>query len=110
MAVTKPAHVRKFKSLQEFYPFYIGEHSKPLTKLFHFIGTFLVICIFLFSMWTENLGYLIYMPVAGYSFAWASHFFIEQNKPATFKYPTYSLASDFIMFYELLVGKRKFGF
>jgi hypothetical protein len=44
----------------------------------------------------------------GYGFAWVGHFFFEKNKPATFKYPLYSLARDFILFFDLLSGKQKF--
>ena len=29
----------KFKSFKEFYPFYLSEHSKSLTKLLHAIGS-----------------------------------------------------------------------
>ena len=47
------------------------------------------------------------LPIFGYGFAWISHFFIEKNKPATFKYPLYSLLGDFIMFFEILTGKIK---
>ena len=43
----------------------------------------------------------------GYGFAWISHFFIEKNMPATFKFPIYSLRADFVMFFEILVGKIK---
>ncbi|MCS7074970.1 MAG: DUF962 domain-containing protein, partial [Bacteroidia bacterium] len=41
--------------------------------------------------------------------AWIGHAFFEKNKPATFTYPLYSLASDFIMFFDLLTGKQKFN-
>ena len=37
--------------------------------------------------------------------AWISHFWIEENKPATFKYPIYSFASDFVMFKDAWLGK-----
>ncbi|HEY4652638.1 MAG TPA: DUF962 domain-containing protein [Pontibacter sp.] len=36
------------------------------------------------------------------------HFFFERNKPATFKYPFYSLASDFKLFFDILLGKQGF--
>jgi len=52
---------------------------------------------------------LWYIPIFGYGFAWLSHAFIERNKPATFKYPLWSLLSDFKLFFELLIGKQKFN-
>jgi hypothetical protein len=45
--------------------------------------------------------------LSGYGFAWVSHFFIEKNKPATFKYPFYSFIGDHLMFIEIIMGKHK---
>lgn len=42
--------------------------------------------------------------VCGYAFAWTGHFFYEQNRPATFIYPTYSLISDFLLWAEVILG------
>ena len=53
--------------------------------------------------------WLAAIPVIGYGFAWVGHFFFEKNKPATFTYPFYSLASDFLLFFDLLRGKEKFS-
>ena len=36
---------------------------------------------------TFDFMFLIYSLLAGYGFAWIGHFFVEKNKPATFKYP-----------------------
>jgi hypothetical protein len=32
----------------------------------------------------------------------------EKNRPATFKYPLYSLAGDFRLWFEVVTGKRPF--
>jgi hypothetical protein len=42
--------------------------------------------------------------VAGYSFAWLGHFFVEKNRPATFTYPVWSLRGDFVMWWKMLNG------
>jgi hypothetical protein len=46
--------------------------------------------------------------VCAYGFAWVGHFFIEKNKPATFKYPWMSLKGDFKMYFEILTGEQGF--
>jgi len=66
-----------------------------------------VFILFSFFIITLNYLYLFLLPIFGYGFAWISHFLIEKNKPATFKYPFYSLLSDFKMFFEILTGKIK---
>jgi hypothetical protein len=47
------------------------------------------------------------MPFAGYGFAWIGHFFFEKNRPATFRYPLYSLIGDWVMYGQMWVGKVK---
>lgn len=100
---------REYHSLKEFYPYYLSEHQNTKCRVLHFIGTGLVIVSFLIFIFTLNWIFLAIIPFIGYGFAWVGHFFFEQNKPATFKYPGYSLASDFILFYHLLIGKERFS-
>jgi hypothetical protein len=99
---------RDFKDFQEFYPFYIGEHSLPLTRIFHFVGTGCFLGLSVMSLIEKRAELFVLGPCVAYAFAWFSHFFIEKNRPATFKYPLYSLRGDFKMFIELLFFKRRF--
>ncbi|MFN3800243.1 MULTISPECIES: DUF962 domain-containing protein [Belliella] len=98
---------KRINSLKEFYPYYLQEHQNPTSRLLHFIGTGLVLIILILSIFLSRFWYLTTIPLVGYGFAWVGHFFFEKNKPATFKYPFYSLASDFILFYEILTKKQK---
>ena len=99
---------KRISSLKEFYPFYLQEHSNSTSRILHFIGTSLVLLLIPAALLFHDLRLLILIPFVGYGFAWVGHFFFEKNKPATFKYPAYSLASDFILFWDLLRGKEKF--
>jgi len=99
---------KQYKSLKEFYPFYLTEHQNGTCRTLHFIGTLTLISVFLWAIATQTWVALWSIPVIGYGFAWTGHFFFEKNKPATFQYPFYSLASDFIMFKDLLIRKEPF--
>lgn len=99
----------RIKSLKEFYPYYLSEHQNPTCRRLHFVGTALVFIVLFLAIYLTNAWILLLIPVIGYGFAWVGHFFYEKNKPATFQYPLYSLASDFILFYHLLIGKQKFN-
>jgi hypothetical protein len=98
----------RMQSLKEFYPYYLSEHQNYTCRVLHFVGTGLLFAILFSALFTKNYEWLLAIPVVGYSFAWVGHFFFEKNKPATFKYPLFSLASDFILFFDLLRGKEKF--
>ncbi len=95
----------EFKSFSDFYPFYLREHSNITCRKLHFIGTCGVIALLLLFFFTGNLMILGVIPFMGYGFAWVGHFVFEKNRPATFKYPFYSLMGDFRMFWDILTGK-----
>lgn len=93
-----------FRSSDEFWAFYVNQHSKPSTRRWHFVGTLISIFFLLLSVFL-NWCFLVFVPIFGYGFAWYSHFFIEGNVPATFGHPFWSLLCDFKMFGFMLTGK-----
>jgi hypothetical protein len=97
-----------FRSFGEFYAF--TSRSTGFWSLVYFtiIGTWgAVICV-VALITTGEPWFLLGALLCGYSFAWIGHFRFERNRPATFRYPFYSFASDFRMWWELNLGKLKF--
>ncbi len=97
--------VTGFSSFAEFYPFYLSEHGNRSCRRLHFAGTSLVIATLIFALATAHYASLWLLPVVGYGFAWVGHFFFEKNRPATFKYPFYSLLGDFVMYKDICTGR-----
>lgn len=95
----------RFTSFEEFWPFYLGEHSLPATRWMHFVGTSLGLGVLIYALTTLQPILLPLAFVPGYAFAWVSHFFIEHNRPATFKYPLWSFIGDFKMWGLMLTGR-----
>lgn len=95
----------RYQSFKDFYPYYLAEHSNLTCRRLHFAGTWLVLAVIAYALVTGDLVWLWLMPVVGYGFAWAGHFFFEHNRPATFKYPVYSLMGDWVMWKDILIGK-----
>jgi hypothetical protein len=99
---------KRYQSLKEFYPYYLSEHQNTTSRVLHFVGTALLILSLITSILFHDWRFLAAIPFIGYGFAWVGHFFFEKNKPATFKYPGYSLASDFLLFWDLLTAQQPF--
>jgi hypothetical protein len=95
----------KFASFNEFYPYYLGEHSNPVCRALHYVGSTLALMIMLYSIISANYFGILAGLVVGYGFAWTGHFFFEHNKPATFQYPLWSFMGDWVMLKDFLSGK-----
>jgi hypothetical protein len=97
-----------FRTFSEFYPYYLEEHRNRNCRRLHFVGSLLVLLVLSWSVISSNLLLLLLLPVIGYGFAWVGHFVFEKNRPATFKYPLYSLIGDWVMFRDMLTGRIRF--
>ena len=94
-----------YKTLKEFWPFYLHEHSVALNRVLHFIGSTLGLVMLAIAIGTRKYWLIAPALASGYAFAWFGHFFLEKNRPATFKYPLKSFISDWRMWYYILTGK-----
>jgi hypothetical protein len=94
-----------FKTFQEFYPFYLGEHANRTSRRLHVVGTLGALLQLGLAMVQAQPRLLLSALVTGYALAWVGHYFFEKNTPATFKHPLYSLRGDFRMAREVLSGR-----
>jgi hypothetical protein len=90
-----------FRNFEEFYPFYLGEHADRTSRRLHVIGTSAAVLQMLTAALLREPLLLLSALVTGYGFAWVGHYVFEKNRPATFKYPLYSLRGDFRMAREV---------
>ena len=97
----------RIATFREFWPYYVSEHRKPITRALHFIGSTFVLALVAASLVTGRPWLLLVMPVVGYGFAWIGHFGFEKNRPATFKYPVYSFIADWVMYGKILSGTMR---
>lgn len=93
------------RNYSDFWDFYVREHSMPLTRILHFIGTSLGIIVLGWLIWRGTWYLFPLSLVIGYAFAWFAHFVVEKNRPATFKYPFWSFISDYKMMWYMITGR-----
>jgi hypothetical protein len=97
-----------FRTFDEFWPYYVGEHASSACRALHFAGTTLALIAVAAGV-VLSAWYFIAAPVAGYLFAWIGHFAFERNRPATFRYPWWSLRADFRMYGYIWLGRMRIG-
>jgi len=96
---------RRFSSFEEFWPFYVSQHSKKATRWMHFGGTAGAAAIVSAAILRRRPETALLAPLLAYGLAWFSHAAIEKNAPATFSHPFWSLRADFRMFARMVTGR-----
>lgn len=89
----------------DFWPYYLQEHARPGTRAMHYAGTSIVVGLLAAVPIAGRWWMAGAIALAGYGFAWTAHGLIERNRPATFRYPFWSLRADFVMWYRFLTGR-----
>lgn len=97
-----------FGSFREFYPYYLSEHADLTCRRLHYLGSTLALACVAMLVASGSAWWLLVALLCGYGCAWVGHFVFEKNRPATFKYPFYSFAGDWVMFTDMLRGKIRF--
>jgi len=92
----------EYRSFEEFWPFYVKEHTQKANRVLHFAGTSIGLACLAGGLLTKRRWLLALAPVAGYGGAWIGHFFVEHNKPASWRYPLWSFRADFVMWWKIV--------
>ena len=92
------------QNYDEFWPFYLHQHSKHDTRVWHIVGTGAASVLLVAAVISFSYQLFFAAVLTGYGPAWVSHFAIEKNHPATFRYPVWSLVSDYRMAAAWLTG------
>lgn len=85
------------ETFQDFWPRYLADHSHPANRALHYVGSLAAFAALLLAAIIGDWRIALAAPLLGYGPAWVGHFFIERNRPATFRHPLWSLRGDLRM-------------
>jgi hypothetical protein len=92
-------------SFEDFWPLYLNEHRNPLNRRIHVVGFVFAFILLLLFVALQFWSAIALCFVIGYGAAWVGHYFVERNRPATFKAPLWSLMGDIKLVYLSLSGR-----
>jgi hypothetical protein len=95
------------ESYAAFWPLYLRDHRHPATRRLHVLGTLGGLGLLLAGLIAGPWWLAVLAPVFAYGLAWIGHFWIEHNRPATFRHPLWSLRADLHMVALFLRGRLK---
>jgi hypothetical protein len=90
-------------TFEEFWPYYVAQHLDPVNRWLHVLGSSLALgALALGPIFPPAI---LLAPLLGYGAAWLGHFRFEQNRPASFGHPLWSLRGDARMWWRTLTGR-----
>jgi hypothetical protein len=85
------------QSIRRDLKFYVSSHQHKWNQVLHYFAFLFALLgwIFLFI----NAWYTLIFAVLHYILSWTGHFYFEQNKPASFRYPWVGFYAGFLWFF-----------
>ena len=96
---------QRYQRLEDFWPYYVGEHANPLTRKLHFWGTNNLFFWLTLALIRRSPKLMLFAIVSSYIYAWIGHFVVEKNRPATLDYPILSALGDLQMYFKTWQGQ-----
>lgn len=96
------------KPFASFYQYYLENHQTTGNRIFHFLGIFFTIWVLIYIAISGKERFFWYLPLTLVLVPVLGHILFERKAFTELKNPLYSLASDVVLFFELLSGKEKF--
>lgn len=94
----------RIRNLHDFWPVYLAAHANARCRALHYCASLAGLLGIDAAFATGNARWAVAGIVTAYAFAWAGHLFVGKNVPLTFRYPLWSLLSDYRMFFAWLSG------
>jgi hypothetical protein len=98
-------------SFKEFYSEYLNEHSRTGTRVFHFVGVWVLLAAIVTAFLRQEPWWVPGGIGLAYGLGWTGHFLVEKNKPTTLRGPSaafFSVFAFFRLFLDLLIQREKF--
>jgi len=95
---------KRIRTFAEFWPYYLNEHRRRGCRTLHYVGTMSGLTTAGVATAEEPWLFLA-TPFVAYGPSWLGHFVVERNRPASFRYPLWSLLADLRMFALAATGK-----
>src|SRR5438034_1157529 len=94
----------KYQRFEDFWPYYVSQHTDPLNRKLHFWGTNNLFFWLALAVLRRSPRLAVFAVVSSYAYAWFGHFMIQKNRPATLDYPLLSALGDLQMYVKIWRG------